>query len=89
MYQTEIVPHDAIATPTTKIKTSHLVHSLSMEIFAQIGPMTHMRKAKREPRIPTIELNSGTAIEIATAIKVRRTRSMNTANLLNVVWHRT
>lgn len=85
MYQTENVPHDAIATPVTNNKASHLVHFLSIAIFALMGPITHMRKAKSEPRMPIIELNSGMAIETATAMIVIRIRWMKTPNRLNVV----
>ena len=85
MYQTENVPHDAIVTPTSNIKASHLVHFLSMAIFALIGPMTHMRKANSDPRIPIIELNSGIAIDTATAMKVMRVRWIMTPNRLNIV----
>ena len=60
---------------------------MSMAIFALIGPMTHMRKAKSDPRIPIIELNSGMAIDTATAMKVMRVRWMMMPNRLNVVWH--
>lgn len=71
--------------PTTKIKASCLVHFLSMAIFALTGPITHMRKAKSEPRIPIMELNSGMAIETATAMTVMRVRRMKLPNFLNVV----
>jgi hypothetical protein len=74
LYQSENVPEDAIAMPISNIDASHFVHFLSMAIFAQIGPMTHMRKEKQLPRIPIIELNSGTAIETATAMNVMRIR---------------
>jgi len=85
MYQTENVPHDAIVTPISNIKASHLVHFLSMAIFALIGPMTHMRKANSDPRIPIIELNSGMAIDTATAMKVMRVRWIMTPNRLKIV----
>jgi len=74
VYQTENVPQDAIAMPISKIEPSNLLHFLSMAIFALMGPMTQMRKEKREPRRPIIELNSGMAIEtatVSTAIRVR------------------
>lgn len=85
--QSEIVPQDAIATPISNIKASHLLHFFSMAIFAQRGPMTHMRKEKTLPRIPSIELNSGTAMETATAMKVMRIRWIIEPNRLKVVWH--
>lgn len=66
MYQTENVPHDAIAMPITKIEPSNFEHFLSMAIFALMGPMTQMRKEKREPKMPIIALNSGIAIETET-----------------------
>ena len=89
VYQTENVPQDAIATPISKIEPSNLLHFLSMAILALIGPMTQMRKEKREPRIPIIELNSGMAIETATANMAIRIRWMTAPNRLKVVWHRT
>lgn len=87
VYKTENVPQDAIATPIDKIKMSHLVYLFSTTIFALIGPMTHKRKEKREPRIPTIELNSGRAIETATARTVMSIRWIIEPTRLKVVWH--
>ena len=87
VYQTENVPQDAIAMPISKIEPSTLLHFLSMAIFAPMGPMTQMRKEKREPRMPIIELNSGMAIETATASRAIRVRWMMTPNRLKVVWH--
>jgi hypothetical protein len=89
VYQTENVPHDAIATPISNIEPSNLLHFFSMAIFALIGPMTQMRKEKREPRMPIIELNSGMAIETATVSRAIRIRWMTAPNRLKVVWHRT
>lgn len=89
MYQTENVPQDAIATPISKIEPSNKLHFLSMAIFALIGPMTQMRKEKREPRIPIIELNSGMAIETATVSRAIKLRWTITPNRLKVVWHLT
>jgi hypothetical protein len=74
VYQTQNVPDEAIAMPSSRIDASHLVHLFSRAIFALMGPITHMRKAKSEPKMPIIELNSGMAIETATAIKVMRVR---------------
>ena len=88
MYQTEKVPQDAIATPIDSINASNFVHLPSIAIFALMGPMTHRANAKVEPRMPIIELNSGKAIETATAKKVVSIRWMAEPNLLKVVWHR-
>ena len=85
MYQTENVPHDAIAMPINRIEPSHLLHFPSMAIFALMGPMTQMRNEKREPRMPIIELNSGMAIETAMAITATRTRWMKAPNLFKLV----
>ena len=60
--------------PVNNIKASHLVHFFSMATLALIGPMTDMRKAKSEPKVPIIELNSGMAIETTTAMTVMRVR---------------
>ena len=87
MYQTENVPQEAIAMPIRRIDPSSLLHFFSMAIFALTGPMTQIRKEKREPKMPIIELNSGMAIEIATAMTAMRVRWITTPNLLKVVWH--
>lgn len=60
--------------PIANIKTSHLVQFLSIAILAEMGPMTHIRKEKTLPRIPIMELNSGMAMETATARRVMRIR---------------
>jgi hypothetical protein len=51
-------------------------------IFAEMGPMTQITKAEKEPRNAIDELNSGTRIDTPTASNVNETLSM----AINIYW---
>lgn len=59
----ENVPHTAIKVETPNRIASYHRHRPVIAIFAEIGPMTQMTKAEKEPRNAIRELNCGIRIE--------------------------
>lgn len=69
-----VVPHTAIAMPVAMIAPSKMLHCPNIATFAMTGPTIESMKAEKEPRKAIMELNSGMAIETATARLVRAIR---------------
>src|ERR1700722_7172812 len=69
------VPHIAMTLAVIKRKISSNPYRCVSAIFAEMGPMTQMTKAEKDPRKAIEELNSGTSIDIPTDRSVNRTLS--------------
>lgn len=76
----ENVPQTAIKEDTPSRTASYHLHCPVIAIFAEIGPITQMTKAEKEPRNAIRELNCGTRIETkidksGTIIRSKATRN--------------
>lgn len=74
------VPHTAIEVETPSKVASYHRHRPVIAIFAEIGPMTQMTKAEKEPKNAIRELNCGTRIETRIDMTGTRIRSRATRN---------
>lgn len=79
----ENVPHTAIKVQMPSRATSYQGHRPVITIFADIGPMTQMTKAEKEPRKAIRELNCG--IRIETRIDMAGTMIRSSATKKRVV----
>ena len=70
------VPQVAIKMAITSNEASTNLHLPSRAILAEIGPMTQMMKAEKEPRKAIRELKSGTRIDTMTASRGTDMRSI-------------
>ncbi len=77
------VPHNAMIIEDVKIIASMIVTSLSRDIFATIGPITHNINTEKDPRIAMIVPKSGTTIDTATARQTRPIRSQTNNKCLS------
>lgn len=85
MINAATVPQIAMMTPRTRTQPSKTPHLPASAIFADTGPITHNRKAEKEPRKAIIELNSGTRIDTPTDSAVRTTLWKTARNLRRTI----